>query len=138
MIRNRSVSEFYHIREPSCSGCPSGKLSLVGIVTNNPTSRLFTVLVTQRIAIWPHPVTELDHRESSYSNRIMKLANSLSKNRRPFEYIKPTSYTLSIPFLSLLITTNKIIDLPSFLSTTPHYPVYCPQNIHPQPLHSLL
>lgn len=104
--------------------------------TARPTSRLFTLLVTQRIAIWPHPVTELDHRGSSYSHRIMKLSNLSWRYRRTLEYLKPTSYTPSVPFLFLFIA-NKISSA-SILSTTRHYPHYRFQGIRPQPLHSFI
>ncbi|KAK3950616.1 hypothetical protein QBC32DRAFT_10994 [Pseudoneurospora amorphoporcata] len=44
---------------------------------------------------------------SSYSHRIMKLSNSSWRYRRPFEYIKPTSYTPSVPFLSLSLFSSQ-------------------------------
>ncbi|EGZ69402.1 hypothetical protein NEUTE2DRAFT_169010 [Neurospora tetrasperma FGSC 2509] len=66
----------------------------------------------------------------------MKLSNFSWRYHRILEYLKPTSYTPSVPFLFLFIA-NKISPA-SILSTTRHYSHYRFQGTRPQPSHSFI
>ncbi|KAK1775546.1 hypothetical protein QBC45DRAFT_242576 [Copromyces sp. CBS 386.78] len=101
--KERSVWEFYHIRNQVVRTVRQANYFTCWL---SPTVSS-PVLVTQGKAKEPHPVTETRSEGVSYSHRIMKLSNSSWRCRRPFEYIKPTSYTPSVPFLSLSLSSSQ-------------------------------